>query len=103
MDWAPLFRAADIDPGSLKPDAPYWNFLEASDTRAAWTGTWPGSDRPLRIEAAALGGKPVAFMLTGPWATAPRMPSAGGGTDLKLVVLAIIALTVLARIGLVCL
>jgi hypothetical protein len=56
VDWAPLFRAAEIEPGSLKPDAPRWNFLEASDTRAAWTGTWPGSDRPLRIEAVALGG-----------------------------------------------
>ena len=66
VDWAPLFRAAEIEPGSLKPDAPRWNFLEASDTRAAWTGTWPGSDRPLRIEAAALGGKPVVFMLAGP-------------------------------------
>jgi Protein kinase domain len=96
VDWAPLFRAAEIEPGSLKPDAPRWNFLEASDTRAAWTGTWPGSDRPLRIEAAALGGKPVVFMLAGPWATAPRMPAAGGSTDVKLVVLAIIGLTVLA-------
>ena len=95
VDWAPLFRAADIDPAGLKPDAPLWNFLEAADTRVAWTGNWPGSDRPLRIEAAALGGKPVAFMLSGPWAKAERMPSTGGGTDVKLVVLAIIALTVL--------
>ena len=46
VDWAPLFRAADIDPGALKPDAPLWNFLEAADTRVAWTGNWPGSDRP---------------------------------------------------------
>jgi serine/threonine-protein kinase len=96
VDWAPLFRAADIDPGTLKADAPLWNFLEASDNRMAWTGTWPGSDRPLRIEAASLGGKPVAFMLSGPWVKPSRMPSPNDETNLKLLVLAVIALTVLA-------
>jgi hypothetical protein len=88
VDWSPLFRAAAIEPDSLKADAPRWNFLEASDTRAAWIGNWPGSTRPLRIEAAALGGKPVAFVLIGPWATASRMPSASSvPTELLLVVM----------------
>jgi hypothetical protein len=27
----------------------------------AWKGTWPGTARPLRVETAALRGKPVAF------------------------------------------
>jgi serine/threonine-protein kinase len=39
----------------------------------AWTGTWPGTDRPLRVEAAALHGKPVFFSLIGPWTKAPRV------------------------------
>ena len=63
VDWAPLFRLAALDQSTLQPVDPVWTWLAASDTRAAWTGTWPGSGRPLRVEAAALGGRPVAFML----------------------------------------
>jgi serine/threonine-protein kinase len=75
VDWAPLFAAADLDPAQLRPADPIWNSLAASDTRAAWTGTWPGNDRPLRVEAAALHGKPVFFALTGPWTVASRLAS----------------------------
>jgi len=72
VDWTPLFNAAGLDPNSLTPSDPIWNSLAASDTRAAWTGTWPGSNRPLRVEAAALHGKPVSFSLFGPWTPAWR-------------------------------
>ena len=67
VDWTPLFTLAGLDVAQLKSDEPLWNWLAASDTRAAWTGTWPDSGRPLRVEAAALGGRPVAFMAAGPW------------------------------------
>jgi serine/threonine-protein kinase len=73
-DWTPLFRLAGLDLAQLKPAEPAWTFLEASDMRAAWTGLWPGSQRPLRIEAAAFSGKPVVFSLLGPWARADRTP-----------------------------
>jgi hypothetical protein len=73
-DWTPLFRLAGLDFAAFQPAEPLWTFLEASDTRAAWTGVWPGSDRPLRIEAAAFGGKPVVFSLLGPWSRADRTP-----------------------------
>jgi len=72
VDWKPLFAAAAIDPGQLKPAEAQWVELGASDTRAAWTGTWPDSGRPLRVEAAAWRGKPVYFRLTGPWVTPDR-------------------------------
>ena len=72
VDWSPLFAAADIDPAQLKPAEPIWNSLANSDVRAAWTGTWPGGSRPLRVEAAALRGKPVFFSLMGPWTTPTR-------------------------------
>jgi serine/threonine-protein kinase len=72
VDWKPLFAAAGIDPGQLKPAEPQWVELGASDTRAAWTGTWPASGRPLRVEAAALRGKPVYFRLIGPWTKPSR-------------------------------
>ncbi len=79
VDWGPLFTLADLDRTKLQPTEPLWNWLAASDTRAAWTGTWPGSGRPLRVEAAALGGRPVAFMVAGPWRKPGRMPDESAG------------------------
>jgi len=80
VDWNPLFAAAELDPARFQPAQPLWNTLAASDTRAAWTGrfpaTSPGADRPLRVEAEAWRGKPVAFSLIGPWSTPARMPPA---------------------------
>jgi hypothetical protein len=73
-DWGVLFAAADIDPTQLKSVPSTWNSLAASDYREAWDGTWPGSGRPLHIEAASLRGKPVYFALSGPWTKAARMP-----------------------------
>jgi hypothetical protein len=75
-DWSGLFAAAEIDPGRLQPVEPQWNSLGSPDTRAAWTGTWPGTSRPLRVEAAATRGKPVMFSLIGPWTSPARMPPA---------------------------
>ncbi len=73
-DWNPLFAAAGLDPTRFQSTESLWTWLAASDTRAAWTGTWPDSTRPLRVEAAALRGKPVAFSLIGPWTETDRMP-----------------------------
>jgi serine/threonine-protein kinase len=74
-DWQPLFEAAELDPDALQPAEPAWVSLAASDVREAWEGTWPGSDQPLRVEAAALQGRPVFFKLIGPWTKPDRMPS----------------------------
>lgn len=76
VDWKPLFDAAGINPADLKPADPIWNSLASSDTRVAWTGTWPGTARPLRVEAAALHGQPVFFQLIGPWTRPNRQNSA---------------------------
>ena len=73
VDWTPLFQLAGLDQSTLQPVEPVWTWLAASDTRAAWTGKWPESGRPLRVEAAALGGRPVAFMLIGDWQKPWRM------------------------------
>ena len=75
VDWSLLFAAAEIDPAQLHPATPAWISLAGSDTRAAWDGTWPGSGRPLHIEAAALRGKPVFFALIGPWTKPGRVPA----------------------------
>jgi Protein kinase domain len=73
FDWTPLFLAADLDPMQFHPTPPTWNSLSASDTRTAWTGKWPGTDRALRIEAASFQGKPVFFRLIGGWTAPTRM------------------------------
>jgi len=72
LDWKPLFSAAGLDLAAFRAAEPQWLSLAAFDARAAWTGTWPGSGRPLRIEAAAWRGKPVYFSLIGPWTTPDR-------------------------------
>jgi predicted Ser/Thr protein kinase len=74
-DWRPLFAAAELDPAELRGVDPAWASLAASDVREAWEGTWPGSDQPLRVEAAAFHGRPVFFRLIGPWTKPERMPS----------------------------
>jgi len=72
-DWNALFAAAGLDPAQFRAAEPIWISLAPSDARTAWTGTWPGSNRPLRVEAAAWRGKPVFFSLIGPWTKPSRM------------------------------
>ena len=76
FDWNILFNAAGLDLAKFQPAQPAWNSLAAFDTRMAWTGVWPGTTRPLRVEAAALQGKPVFFSLIGDWTKPQRMISA---------------------------
>jgi serine/threonine-protein kinase len=71
-NWDALFTAAGLDRSKLEPASPEWNSLGASDVRAAWTGTWPGTTRRLRVEAAAWHGKPVSFRLIGDWTEPER-------------------------------
>jgi hypothetical protein len=72
-DWSPLFGAAGLDPAQLHFVPSSWDSLASADIRTAWDGTWPGSGRPLHIEAAARRGKPVFFNLIGPWTKPSRM------------------------------
>lgn len=72
-DWNILFNAAGLDPSKFQPAQPLWNSLASCDARMAWTGVWPGTTRPLRLEAASFQGKPVFFRLIGDWTKAGRM------------------------------
>jgi serine/threonine-protein kinase len=67
VDWPRVMALAGIDAGALQPAPPQWNWLAAADSRVAWTGTWPNTTQPLRVEAAALAGQPIAFLVIGPW------------------------------------
>jgi len=73
FDWNVLFSAAALDRSKFQPAQPAWNSLAAADTRVAWTGVWPGTMRPLRVEAASFQGKPVFFSLIGAWTKPERM------------------------------
>jgi serine/threonine-protein kinase len=75
FDWNILFAAAGLDPAQFQKAEPQWSSLADSDARMAWTGTWPGTTRPLRVEAAAWRGKPVFFSLIGEWTKPARMNS----------------------------
>jgi predicted Ser/Thr protein kinase len=97
LDWKPLFTAAGLDMAQFHTADPQWLSLAAFDARAAWAGTWPGSGRPLRIEAAAWRGKPVYFAEIGPWTRPDRTeytnPDAGQrDAQILEVVLAILML-----------
>ena len=72
-DWSPLFSAAQVDSSKLQSVQPEWTSLGMADARAAWTGVWPGTTRPLRVEAAAWHGKPVFFAMIGDWNKPWRM------------------------------
>ena len=84
FDWNVLFRLAGLDQAQLQPAASTWNSLAASDARAAWTGTWPGTTYPLRVEAASWRGKPVYFALIGNWTEAHRMENSEQSVSKKV-------------------
>ena len=75
LDWSLLFSAAGLDPSKFQSTEPAWNSLASSDARTAWVGVWPGTTRPLRVEAASFQGKPVFFRLVGDWTEPGRMVS----------------------------
>ena len=48
-----------------------------ANSRAAWTGAFPELPKiPIRIEAAAYRGKPIAFRIVWPWTTPTRQKEA---------------------------
>ena len=97
IDWNPLLALAGLDPAALHAADPTWNWLSSPDTRMAWTGTAPGSGEPLRLEAAARHGRPVAFLMIAPWTKPWRESSAGTGQETVFVI--VIFALVLAIIG----
>ncbi len=75
-DWSVLFEEAGLEQASFTETRPLWTPAMASDARAAWEGSVPGRpDVPLRVEAAAFMGKPVSFLLLGPWEEPAPMES----------------------------
>jgi len=67
VDWNEAFHLADLDPKEFQKAESLWTPPHAADVRLAWTGVYPGTSTPLRVEAASWMGKPVFFKLVGPW------------------------------------
>jgi Protein kinase domain/zinc-ribbon domain len=98
-DWSALFAAAEIDPSQLHAVPPTWNSLAAADERKAWDGVWPGSGRPLHVEAAAWHGKPVYFNLVGPWTKPERMPPDEADRKSRVSNLTFLTLAIVLAVG----
>jgi hypothetical protein len=77
--WNPLFAEAGLALAQFSPTQPQWMPPIYADARAAWQGTYPDRrDVPIRIEAAAVLGKPVYFEIVAPW-TLPTNEDRGLG------------------------
>ena len=67
-DWSSLFAESGLDQSQLQPVSPLWTPPYASDTRAAWAGSYPNQpDIKIHVEAAAFAGKPVYFEIFYAW------------------------------------
>ena len=75
-DWAAAFAVARLDMAKFSPATPELAQPAVADTRAAWTGFYPGRpDLNVRIEAAASNGRVISFETIWPW----RQPSRANG------------------------
>jgi predicted Ser/Thr protein kinase len=99
FDCSSAFAAAGLDPAQFQKTEPLWNSLADSDTRIAWTGKWPGTTRPLRVEAAALHGKLVFFKLIGDWTKPGRMKAPEDSTAKKIQNIISIAVLIAGLLG----
>jgi len=69
-DWSGLFAAAGLDESAFSGVEPVWLPPSYADHRRAWEGVYPEApDIAIRVEAAAYGGRPVAFRIIEPWTT----------------------------------
>jgi len=74
IDWGPLFREADLDPGHFASTQPKWVPPAPYDTRSEWEGSSARHPEvPLHVTAAGYRGKPIYFGIAGPWERPQRM------------------------------
>ena len=74
FDWRRLFEASEVDFSRFRSVPPSWVPPDAYDARGEWEGTIPELPGvPVRVAAAAYGGRPVYFEIIGPWSRPARM------------------------------
>src|SRR5690606_2581730 len=79
VDWARIFRLAGLDIARFEEAETQWIPPVYADSRRAWTGTYPGRDIPLRVEAATLQGRLVHFRSIAPWQQQSRAEGGSSG------------------------
>jgi len=94
-DWKEIFNLADLDLAQFQKAEPLWAPPHAADERLAWTGLYPGTSLPLRVEAASWLGKPVSFRMVGPWTKPSSEESKTTSERARIVFLLIIAIVLL--------
>jgi len=68
FSWEALFREAGLDVSTFSASPPRWVPPAWGDQRMSWRGPAPGDPgTTLEIEAAAYRGRPVFFLVAGPW------------------------------------
>ena len=71
-------RPGEARPRELHRRPSRWLPSSFADRRAAWEGRYPDAPEvPIRVEAASLRGRPVAFRIVEPWTTAAASESPG--------------------------
>ena len=105
-DWTKLFDEAGLDITKFEQTEPQWILPVAADTQTAWQGTLADfPDMPIRVEAAALDGKPVYFRIVNPWDKPAEDSQSAKSTSAKItetfvfliIVLVLISAVLLAR------
>ena len=101
VDWGSLLSAAGLDAERFTPSPPEAFVAVNADSRMAWVGTY-GEGRPdtIRVEAAALDGRPVFFRVLGPWQE-PESVATPAGQRFANIFLEVALVTLLAAAGLV--
>jgi hypothetical protein len=88
-NWKPLFDAAGLDEARFSAAKPRMTPPFFAEERRAWEGPLP--DRPehtIRVEGAATAGRPVYFVIAGPWSRTSRAVSAGPSRFIQAIQLA---------------
>jgi hypothetical protein len=76
IDWTRLFEAAGLPFDKFTEVAPGIVPPVFADERKAWQGKLPEREQySVRVEAAAQAGKPVYFVIAGPWSQSARLVS----------------------------
>ena len=95
---AEMFALAGLDTAAFREVPAVWVPLPAFDTRREWLGRAPWMPQvPLRVSAAWWDGRPVSFVVHGPWSRATRMDAEGLVTQnpITSVVLTLLIITMI--------
>ena len=99
-NWSALFEAAGMAIETFRPIPAEWLPLTFAEERQAWQGVYPDArDVPIRVEAAALAGRPVSFRIIEPWTATEDLPHDARGIARSVVPVVEIALPILVLIG----